>query len=332
MGIQKLGVVGAGAWGTALAQSMCYTSCDVMLWAHEKETATEINERNLNTTFLPEIPLNSKIQATSDLEEFRDCDVILLVAPAQFLRKISLDLKNILRPDCPVLICSKGIEIDSLKLMSQILEETMPGSPLAILSGPSFAHEVATNLPSALTLACSDEKLGLELINTLGHTTMRLYWTDDIIGAQIGGAIKNVMAIASGISSGKNLGQNAHAALTTRGFVELVEIGKAFGGRPETLTGLSGLGDLILTCSSPKSRNMSLGHALGQGQTVQEILGGRKSVTEGVYTAEAVAKISREKDLELPISNAVHQILQGNLSVDLAIEALLSRPFKPEAY
>lgn len=330
MEFRKLGILGAGAWGTALAQSMCHTECEVLLWAHEAETADEINENHLNSTFLPDIPLNPKIRATSNMENLHDSDAVLLVAPAQFLRPISEKLNTVLKPQCPVLICSKGIETTTLSLLSQVLEETMPNRQIAIFSGPSFAHEVATDLPAAMTLACSDQELGQDLLNALGHPRMRLYWTDDIIGAQIGGAVKNVMAIASGICAGKDLGQNAHAALTTRGFVELVEIGKAFGGRPETLTGLSGLGDLILTCSSTSSRNMSLGQALGRGKTLEEILGARKSVTEGVYTAAAVAKIAEEKNLDLPISTSVHKILTGKLSVDEAIEGLLNRPMKAE--
>ena len=330
MDIRKIGVVGGGAWGTALAQSVSQNGYPVKLWAYEKETVDAINDRNENPVFLPNVALNSTLSATSDFREMSDCDVLLVVSPAQFLGKIAAQLKPHTKPDCPFVICSKGIEIESQLLMSQVLENVIPDAHIAVLSGPSFAIEVAQGLPAALTLACEDEETGLALINALGHTALRLYWSSDVIGAQIGGAIKNVIAIACGICEGKNFGRNAHAALTTRGYSELVTIGKSFGGRAETLTGLSGLGDLILTCSSSKSRNMSLGFALGEGKSLDEILGERKSVTEGGYTSAAIADIAQSRDLELPICTAVDMILKGKCSVDEAIEALLSRPFKAE--
>ncbi len=327
---KKIGIVGAGAWGTALAQAISQTNEEVILWAHRQATTDNINNDHINHEYLPAIPLNGHIITTSNLNALHNSDIILMVTPAQTLREIAIQLSTNLKPGAVIVVCSKGIEIENKALMSDVLSEVLPDTEISILSGPSFADEVAKGLPAALTLACSDQQLGIELIHTLGHTNLRLYWSDDIIGAQIGGAAKNVMAIACGISEGKNLGKNALAALTTRGFVELLGLGQSFGGKPETLTGLSGLGDLILTCSSPKSRNMSLGIALGQGNHLEDILRKRTTVTEGIYTAKAVAEIAKDKGLILPITQAVDQILSGNISVQEAIESLLARPFKAE--
>ena len=229
-----------------------------------------------------------------------------------------------------MVICAKGLEQASGKLMSKVLAETLPDTPLAVLSGPSFAREVARGLPTAVTLACRDQTLGTELTHAFGHTAFRPYWTDDVAGAEVGGAVKNVLAIAAGIADGKALGASARAALTTRGFFELVQLGNALGGRTETLSGLSGLGDLILTCSSPQSRNMSLGRALGQGEALSDILGGRTAVTEGVYTAKAIADTAQKYQLDLPICQAVYDVISGTMDVDTAIEGLLSRPFRSE--
>ncbi len=253
-----------------------------------------------------------------------------MVAPAQHTRTIAADLAASLPEGRPVIMCSKGIEQGSAKFMSQVLAEALPQAVPVILSGPSFASEVALGLPAALTLACDDEKLGEALSQAIGHSTFRPYWSRDVIGAQIGGAIKNVLAIAAGIVRGRKLGSNAHAAITTRGFSEMVRFGVTLGARPETLTGLSGLGDLILTCGSPQSRNMSLGIALGEGKTLDEVLGARKSVSEGVYTASAVAEIAAAKALDLPICSAVHAVVSGAASVDDAIADLLARPFRAE--
>ncbi len=228
------------------------------------------------------------------------------------------------------MICTKGVEEELGEFMSGIVKEVLPNARIAVLSGPSFAGEVARNLPTALTLACDSEELGARLTAALGHRSFRLYWTNDVVATQIGGAVKNVLAIAAGIVEGRCFGSNAHAALTTRGFAELVRLGRKLGGRFETLTGLSGLGDLILTCSSPQSRNMSLGLALGQGQSLADILGARKSITEGVYSAGAVVALAKKHGVEMPICEAVHDVVKGRTTVDEAIEALLSRPFRPE--
>lgn len=330
MSFDKIGIVGGGAWGTALAAAVCRSGRDALLWALEPETVAEINTAHVNSAYLPDVALDPKLRATSDMAEIAARDAILMVAPAQHTRAIAAQLSENLPEGRPVVMCSKGIEQGSTKLMSQVLEETLPQAIPAILSGPSFASEVAQGLPAALTLACRDETLGEALALAIGHAAFRPYWSSDIVGAQIGGAIKNVLAIAAGIVRGRKLGSNAHAAITTRGFSEMVRFGMALGARPETLTGLSGLGDLILTCGSPQSRNMSLGIALGEGKTLDEVLGARRSVSEGVYTASAVAGIAQEKDLDLPICAAVHSVVTEAVSVDDAISELLARPFRAE--
>ncbi len=330
MSYQKIGIIGGGAWGTALAQAVIKSGRDALLWAFEADTVREINESHFNQTYLPEISLDPSLRATGELTDIATCDVILMVAPAQHTRRIAGELAKVLPQDRPVVMCSKGIEQTSRKLMSQVMAETLPQAIPAVLSGPSFAAEVAHGLPAALTLACENEEMGEALSLALGHATFRLYWSGDLIGAQIGGAIKNVLAIAAGIVVGKELGKNAHAAITTRGFAEMVRFGKALGGKTETLTGLSGLGDLILTCGSAQSRNMSLGVALGEGKTLEEILGARKSVSEGVYTASAVVEIAQSSGLDLPICEAVHSVVSGESSVEAAIENLLARPVQAE--
>ena len=330
MAYQKIGIVGGGAWGTALAQAVIKSGRDTLLWAFEADTVRDINESHVNQTYLPEILLDPSLRATADLTDIATCDAILMVAPAQHTRAIAGELAKVLPEGRPVIMCSKGIEQTTRKLMSQVMAETLPQATPAVLSGPSFAAEVANGLPAALTLACEKEEMGEALALALGHATFRLYWSGDLIGAQIGGAIKNVLAIAAGIVAGKKLGKNAHAAITTRGFAEMVRFGKALGGRTETLTGLSGLGDLILTCGSTQSRNMSLGVALGEGKTLDEVLGARKSVSEGVYTASAVVEIAQVSGLDLPICEAVHSVVSGESCVDEAIEELLARPPRAE--
>ncbi|GBF28313.1 putative glycerol-3-phosphate dehydrogenase 2 [NAD(P)+] [bacterium MnTg02] len=328
--IDHIGVIGGGAWGTALALTALRAGRRATLWAVEPETIENINTHHENRTYLPGISLDPELRATNSLSELADCDALLIVTPAQFVRPVSRALAAELTASQPIVICAKGIEQSTGQLMSEVLGETLPRAPLAVLSGPSFAIEVARGLPTAVTLACQDRTLGEALSHGLGHKNFRPYWTDDITGAEVGGAIKNVLAIAAGIADGKAFGASAHAALTTRGFVELVQLGKTLGGRVETLSGLSGLGDLFLTCSSPQSRNMSLGRALGQGQALDDILSARASVTEGVYTAAAIMDIAGKYQLDLPICRAVENVISGKISVDDAIEGLLSRPFRSE--
>ena len=331
MSFQRIGVVGGGAWGTALAQSTRQAGRDVLLWAYEFETITEINEHHQNRNYLPGVALDPKIRATGKLKEIAECDAILLVTPAQHLRSIGTELAQYLNESKPLVICAKGIEQSSHELLSDVLAEAAPGAIPAVLSGPSFAAEVARGLPAAVTLACGDEGLGEELSHTVGHTTFRPYWSDDLIGAQVGGAVKNVLAIGAGIVIGKELGASAHAALVTRGFHEIVDLGETLGARFETLTGLCGIGDVMLTCSSPQSRNMSLGIALGRGESLEDVLGSRKSVSEGVYTASAVIEMAQERGLDLPICAAVESVVSGAMTVDQAIETLLARPLRAEA-
>lgn len=330
MAYDRIGIVGAGAWGTALAQAIRSAGRDVLIRAHEPETVESINTAHENRLFLPGIGLDPAIRATGELSDMGRCDALLLVTPVQHTRAIAEQLAPALRDGMPIVICAKGIEQKSGKLLSQVVSETLPRATQAILSGPSFAAEVARGLPCAVTLACADEELGADLARAIGHHTFRPYWANDTIGAQIGGAIKNVLAIAAGIVRGRELGSNAHAALVTRGFSEMVRFGQALGGRAETLSGLSGLGDLLLTCGSPQSRNMSLGMALGQGRTLEDVLASRNSVSEGVYTASAVARIAAEKGLDLPICAAVDAVVSGRQSVEAAIEGLLARPLRPE--
>ena len=328
--MQSIGVIGGGAWGTALAQTARLAGCDVVLWAKEPDVVADINERHVNSAFLPGVPLDPKLQATDDLARLAELDALLMVAPAQHVRTVGSELARRLPPGRPVVICAKGLEQATGKLMGVVLGEVLPQATLAVLSGPSFAADVARGLPAALTLACTNEQVGQRLAQALGYRHFRLYWSSDITGVQLGGAIKNVLAIAAGIVDGRQFGASAHAALVTRGFAEMRRFGSSLGARTETLVGLSGLGDLLLTCGSPQSRNMSLGRALGQGQTLQSVLGSRRSVAEGVYTAAAVVKVAREKGVEMPICEAVHEIVEGRASVDEAIEALLARPFKAE--
>jgi glycerol-3-phosphate dehydrogenase (NAD(P)+) len=326
----SFGIIGGGAWGTALAQAQRSAGRPVRLWAREADVVAEINGAHANSVFLSGVSLDPGLVATGDLADIAAQDVVLMVAPAQHVRAVAAELGKYLPAGKPVVICAKGLEQATGKLMGQVLGEALPQATLAVLSGPSFAAEVARGLPAALTLAAADETLGQNLATALGCRHLRIYWSGDLVGVQLGGAVKNVLAIAAGIVEGRGLGASAHAALVTRGFAELRRFGEALGARPETLMGLSGLGDLLLTCGSAQSRNMSLGRALGQGQTLAAVLGTRRSVAEGVYTAAAVARVAAEKAVDMPICRAVHAIVEGRLSIDAAIEALLSRPQRAE--
>lgn len=330
MKIESIGVIGGGAWGTALAQTLRLAGRDVVLWAREQETVDDINSRHVNRIFLPGIQLDENLRATTSLRELAAADVILMVAPAQHVRGVCTELQPHVRAGQPVVICAKGIEQATGKLMGEVLAETLPHASQGVLSGPSFAVEVARGLPAALTIACRNEEVGRLLAEGLGYRQFRLYWSSDVIGVELGGALKNVLAIAAGIVDGKGLGASANAALVTRGFAEMRRFGEALGARAETLLGLSGLGDLILTCGSTQSRNMSLGRALGEGRSLKDILGARVAVTEGVYTAGAVVRLAAEHRIDMPISQAVWAILEEQISVDDAISGLMQRPFKAE--
>ncbi|HXP96538.1 MAG TPA: NAD(P)H-dependent glycerol-3-phosphate dehydrogenase [Telmatospirillum sp.] len=325
----KIGIVGAGAWGTALAATVNRAGHDCVLWAHESEVVEGIRQNGRNPLFLPEIDL-SGVTATADLVATSEADAVLLVVPAQFVRTLCRRLRPQWRDGVPVVICAKGVETDSFAAMSEVVSEELPTAPLAVLSGPTFAVEVAHGLPTAITLACADAALGQHLVDWIGTASFRPYLTDDIIGAEIGGAVKNVLAIACGVVEGRGLGDNARAALITRGMAELMRLAVAKGARAETCMGLSGLGDLILTASSQQSRNYSLGFALGEGKSLADILASRRSVTEGVATAASVSGLAAKLGVELPICAAVAGLLHHSRGIEETIRDLLARPFRHE--
>ncbi|MBR2535153.1 MAG: NAD(P)-dependent glycerol-3-phosphate dehydrogenase [Hyphomicrobium sp.] len=330
MKFHSVSVIGGGAWGTALAQALAVGGQNVTLWAREADVVDDIQSRRVNRAFLPGVALDEKIRPTGNLSDVVKADAILTVSPAQFVRPTAQALARNLTPGTPLVMCAKGIEQSTGKLMGDVIAEALPEAQFAVLSGPSFAADVARGLPAALTLACSNESVGRALAEALSSRQMRLYWSSDVVGAELGGALKNVMAIAAGIVDGRGLGASAHAAVVTRGFAEMRRLSEAMGARPETLLGLSGLGDLVLTCGSPQSRNMSLGRGLGEGKSLASILGSRTAVTEGVYTAAAVVALARQKHIEMPIAEAVHAIIEERISVEDAITALMTRPLKAE--
>lgn len=322
----KIGVLGGGAWGTALAQVAARGGEPVTLWAREDDVVTSVNVAHENTLFLPGVPLAPSIRATGDLTTLSDCDALLVVVPAQFLRSVLTQLPVDNRP---LVLCAKGIEAGTQKLVAEIARELHPDAPVAVLSGPTFAHEVAKGLPTAVTLACEDDALRDALAERLGGATFRTYASSDVTGAEIGGAVKNVLAIACGVVEGAGLGLNARAALIARGFAEMTRFGVARGGRPETLAGLSGLGDLVLTCSSTNSRNFSLGVGLGQGKMAAELLADRRTVAEGAATAPVLREAARVAGVEMPVTEAVCALLEGT-PVRTVVDALLARPPRGE--
>ena len=328
--MSKIGVIGAGAWGTALAMAAQRAGNEVIIQAHEQDVAEAINKIHENPTFLKNFKLDKKIIATTKLSEATNVDVVLLVTPAQFLRPVCEAAADNWPSGVPAVICSKGIEQDSYSLMSEIVGEVLPAKPIAILSGPAFAVEVASNLPTAVTLASEDETLAKVLMETLNTRFFRIYRSRDVIGTQIGGAVKNVLAIACGIVEGRKLGDNAKSALMTRGLAEITRLGIAKGAQAETFYGLSGLGDLTLTCNAMQSRNFSLGVALGQGEKLQDVINERISITEGIYTASAMTSLARRLNVDLPICSAVDGVLNYFNDIDASINTLLLRPLKLE--
>jgi glycerol-3-phosphate dehydrogenase (NAD(P)+) len=329
----KVAVIGGGAFGTALAATAARAGCEVTLWAREPEVVAEIERDHRNTLFLPGVTLPETVRAVETIAAAcAGAEIVLLVPPAQHLRSIAAEANTAIREGVPVVIASKGIERGTGALMSEAAADVMPGHSIAVLSGPTFADELAKGLPGAVTLACRDPESGAFLAECLRTRTFKPYTTDDVIGAQIGGAVKNVLAIAAGIAAGLEMGENARAALITRGLAEMARLGLAKGARPETLMGLSGVGDLMLTCVSPKSRNTSLGMELAHGRTLDEVLGERRSVAEGVFTAAALVDLSGRLGVEMPITAAVFGVLSGRITPAEAIDDLLSRPLKPEWY
>ncbi len=329
--MSRIAIIGAGAWGTALAQVASRAGRATILWAHEPEIAASINASHRNPIFLPGIDLASDIAATSDLAtSVADAELVLLAVPAQHLRAVTKQLQAHLPPATPLVICAKGVELGTGKLMSEIVAETGPGATQAVLSGPTFAGEVARGLPTAVTLAAADSAIAERLAAQLGTKHFRPYRSDDPVGAQIGGAVKNVIAIACGIVAGRKLGDNARAALMTRGLAEMMRLGMAMGGKRETLMGLSGLGDLALTCNNAQSRNMSLGIALGEGRTPAQALAGKRSVAEGEASSASIASLASRQGVEMPIVAMVDAILHHGAGIDASIDKLLTRPFKDE--
>ena len=324
--MDKIGIIGAGAWGTALASVAHRAGREVMIWAREKDVVKAINTGDENTSFLPGIPLASEICATSDLGEAAKVDALILVTPSQFFRSMCESLAPYLDLSVPLVICAKGIEITSGAFMNEVVEQTLPKQRFAVLSGPTFAAEVAREQPTAVTLACADSKIGFSLAQALGTSRFRIYQSRDVVGVEVGGAVKNVLAIACGIVEGRELGDNARAAIITRGLAEMARLSMAKGGRPETLMGLSGIGDLTLTSNAMQSRNFSLGVMLGQGWTLSDILAERTSVAEGVDTAVAVTALAAQLQVEMPICLAVNEIVNHEADMDTTIASLLARP------
>ena len=324
---QPIGIIGAGAWGTALASVMPQNHEQVLLWALEPEVVEAVNAGKGNPLYLPDLALPPQVRATGDMADIAGCSALLLVTPAQHLRGT---LERLPETDAPLLLCSKGIEAGTQMLVSEIVAELRPDNPLAVLSGPTFAHEVAAGKPTAITLACESEALGKLLMRLVATPAFRPYWSDDVVGAEIGGAVKNVLAIGCGVVDGAGLGLNARAALIARGFAEMQRYGLARGAQAETLSGLSGLGDLVLTCSSENSRNFSLGRGLGQGKAAAELMADRRTVAEGAFTAPVLHESAQALGVEMPIVAAVCALLDGSATVGQVVEALLSRPLKAE--
>ena len=322
----KIGILGGGAWGTALAQ-VAAGGGETLLWALEPEVVEGVNRDHENRLFLAGVPLDPAIRATGDLDALAACDALLVVTPAQHMRKVLAAMPAL---DVPLILCAKGMEEATMALMHDVAREAQPDAPVAVLSGPTFAHEVAAGLPAAVTLAVPDPALGERLRARIARPWFRPYLSDDVTGAEIGGAVKNVLAIACGVVEGRRLGQNARSALISRGFAEMTRFGLARGARAETLAGLSGLGDLVLTCSSTSSRNFSLGKGLGEGRRAADLLADRRTVAEGAHTAPVLARAARDAGVDMPIVSAVCALLAGEQSVDEVVERLLSRPLRSE--
>lgn len=329
---KTIGVLGTGAWGTALAQTFARKGLAVTLWGRRAEIADAINTTKENSEYLPDVPLHHNITATHDLKRACHSDVLIVVSPTQHVASVIARAAEYISAKTPIVIAAKGIEISTGRLLSHIVSGMMPKNPVGVITGPSFAIEVANDLPAALVLAMHESQADLvyKLCDTLSTPHFRLYASDDIIGVQIGGAVKNVIAIACGIAHGKQMGDNARAALQTRGLAEMVRLGQVMGADPETFLGLSGVGDLTLTCNAMQSRNFSLGVAIGQGKRAADILAERSSVAEGYYTADAIAKLAQKLDIDMPICQAVYETLHKEKAIDYVIKGLLGRPLKGE--
>lgn len=326
MAFNHIAVIGGGAWGSALALTCARAGRKVTLWEPAAGYAAQLMKTR-ESPFLPGLKIDDSIALAGDVADVVRASALLLVVPAQAMRAVATIVAPQLTRGTPLIVCAKGIERATKKFMSEVIAECAPNAVPAILSGPSFAADVARGLPTAVTLAANDGKLAGELAHAIGSISFRPYHSTDVRGVELGGATKNVLAIAAGAVAGRGLGASAAAALITRGFAELVRFGKAYGAKTETMTGLSGLGDLLLTCSSPQSRNFTFGVNLGRGQKPDEIGGG---LAEGVFTAPVLLEMAHERSVDMPIASAVAALLDGKVNVDVAIETLLSRPFKAE--
>ncbi|HEY9163039.1 MAG TPA: NAD(P)H-dependent glycerol-3-phosphate dehydrogenase [Magnetovibrio sp.] len=329
--MQSIGIIGAGAFGTAMATAARRAGRDVTVWAFEAEVAHDINTNHINATYLKDAPLDPAIRATTDLAEVCAADAVLVAVPSQHLGRVISDAAAHWRPNVPAMTCSKGVERTTCRLMAEVVKDCLGQDALvATMGGPTFAIELARNLPSAATIACPDSNVAEQLAEALASKHFRAYTTHDIVGAQLGGAVKNVLAIACGIVHGKGLGDNARAALITRGLAEMIRLGLVLGAEPRTLMGMAGLGDVTLTCNAMQSRNFSLGFELGQGRTIDDILKSRKTVAEGYFNAETVTELARRNQVDMPICLAVEAVLAVNADLDAIIHGLLSRPLVNE--
>ena len=324
---RNFGVIGGGAWGTALAQLLAADGAPVRLWAREADVVAAINAEHRNPVFLPGAALSDSLTATSALTDMAACDALLVVVPVPFLRAVLAELPA---GDAPLIFCSKGMEAGSFAFPIDMARELAPQRPHAVLSGPTFAHEVAAGLPTAITLAAADPDLAAAIAGAIARPHFRPYVSTDVIGSEIGGAIKNILAIACGIVDGAGLGLNARAALISRGFAEMTRFGLARGAQAETLAGLAGLGDLVLTCTSSNSRNFALGQGLGRGDDAATLMADRRTVAEGAFSAPVIAAAARADGIDMPICDTVARLVAGETRVADAIHALLSRPLRSE--
>lgn len=324
--MKKIGIIGGGSWGTALASLFASNGKEVFLWARNSDTVNEINNNHTNRKYLGSITLSKNIKATENIRDLITSELLFIVVPSQSVRKLLMLLKSLGVPkNLPFVICSKGIEVDSCKFMSEVFKEVLPDNIFSVLSGPNFADEVAKGLPCCSSFACTDKETGLEMLYSLASPKMRFYFSQDVIGTEVSGAVKNILAIASGIIHGSNLGENARAAVINRGMAEIVRLCVAKGGNPKTVTGLCGVGDVVLTCSSLKSRNMSFGIRIGEGEKLNNIKNSL-GVTEGVYSTDSVFRLSSKLDIDMPICSIVYDILYNNKSVNDSIIELFKRP------
>ena len=325
-----IGVMGGGAWGTTVAKLLSDKNSNVLLWAKETQVKKDIEKTRINKTYLNKIKLNKSLKITNHLEDLSELDILFVVIPTQYIQATLKPLKKIIKRNCILVNCAKGIDIKSTSLISEVINKTLPSNRLAIMSGPNFALEIALGKPTATLIATQKISDAKYIANLISSKTFRPYLSNDIIGAQICGAMKNVYAIGCGIIVGKNFGENAVASVIARSFAEIKSVGKKLGAQSETLSGLSGLGDLFLTCSSKKSRNFSLGFDLAKGKKLKNLLRNKKTIAEGAYTVKAIKKLGKKLKLSLPLNDAIYKILYQNKNINNTISELLNRPIIKE--